>query len=94
MSQANKKGYHKGCFGSPTRAKRQEAQEYVRGLYRRSRRYARTYLRGRMKTSAKFKAAMRDPREREKELERVGRRRMKAIRGKDAEKRTARTQKI
>ncbi len=94
MSQATKKGYHKGCFGSATREDKKAAHEYVRGLYRRSRSYARSYVRGRMKLSEKYKTRMRDIRERDKEMDRASRRRMKAIRGKDAEKRTSRAQKI
>lgn len=94
MSQANKKGYGKGCFGSPTRQTRRTARERVAAMRYRSYQYARTYVKGRRSRNTLFDKWMENDARYRRELDRIAQRAMKRERGRDAEKRTSRAQKI
>lgn len=87
---AAKHGYRKGCFGGATLAARQRARE----LRHQALSYARRYVNGRMAKSPHFSVAMKDKIKYQMEVERVAKRRMKSVRAKAAEKRTARAQKV
>ena len=63
MSQATKKGYHKGCFGSSTLEQRKAGMKGREHLYSRARSYATSYLRRRMGESAKYRDRMSNLRE-------------------------------
>lgn len=85
-----KPGYHKGCFGSPTLAKRQEARRHLSGLYRSSRSRATAYFKRRMRDSAKYKDRMTDMRVQQRELDRLTQREYSKLRARDRKKHIAR----
>ncbi len=54
MSQANKRGYHKGCFGGPTVGARREARDRIASMRFRARSFATKRVHYHMSKSEKF----------------------------------------
>lgn len=94
MSNPTKEGYHKGCFGSPTRHSRKEARAYVTAMRHRAMKYARGYVKRRRSGSSLYDKRMKDEDRHRRELDRIARKAMKRERGKELEKRTTRAQKV
>lgn len=92
--KATKKGYGKGCFGSPTRRTRKVAQEYIAAMRYQATKYARSYVKRRRSGSTLYDKRMKDEDRYSREIARIARRSMKRIRGKDLAKRTTRAQKV
>jgi len=89
VSEATKKKYHKGCFGGSTRADRERARQMRLSAHK----YARNYVRNRVKQGGAYARRMEDPGSYQREIARIERKRLKVIRAKAAEKRTGTGQK-
>jgi len=94
MSQANKPGFGKGCFGSPTRKTRRNAKHRLMNMRQSAYRYARSYVKRRIKQSPIMAQSMKDERRRNAEIERVASRRIRVLRAKESGKRTSGAQKV
>jgi len=89
VSRPTKKGYHKGCFGSPTRKARKVATERISNLRSRAYRHAVRYVKGRIHKSKGYAARMKDEKKLRREVSRVAQKHMKKLRAHDNEKRTS-----
>ena len=76
-----KRGYMKGCFGSPTLGARRKAAQEREKQYGRAHRYATRYIGRRSKASPAFLERMKDKRELQRETDRITRRQLKKIKG-------------
>jgi len=94
MSRANKPGFGKGCFGSPTRKTRRNAKHRLMSMRQSAYRYARSYVKRRIKQSPVMAQSMKDEHRRNAKIERIAFRRMKTLRAKESGKRTSGAQKV
>ncbi len=89
-----KKGYRKGCFGSPTRQSRRNARSQIAAMRYRATSYARSYVKRRRAGGGLYDKRMEDDARYHREVNRIAERAMKRERGKALGKRTSGSQKV